>query len=127
LCINCRKRNDDVSTDAVESSFEVPPQLFSTDFDSDSDGFSNIGELERGSEPTSVSEDFDGDGIANDSDSDYDNNGIPDDQDNSVAGIPFTITPPVIDGAFGWWEWQQAARSDSRGNYLRIDHLVDDP
>lgn len=245
-----------VSTDAVELSFEVPPQLFSTDFDSDSDGFSNIAELERGSEPTSVSEDFDGDGIADDTDSDDDNdgvrdaidafplnpnefidsdgdglgdvedrdddndfildiddkfpldanesldldldglgnsvdndddgdgtidledpqpsnpnitgnedtdgdgfpdrddafiydpsehndndgdgigdvadpdddnNGIPDDQDNSVAGIPFTTTPPVIDGAFGWWEWQQAARSDSRGNYLRIDHLVDDP
>jgi len=245
----------EVVTDAAEITFALPPQLFNTDFDSDSDGFSNITELERGSEPMSVSEDFDGDGIANDSDNDDDNdgvrddidafpfnaneyidtdndglgdnqdrdddndnildvddkfpldgsesldldldglgnsvdddddgdgtidledpqpsnpnitgnedtdgdghpdrddafiydptehndndgdgigdvadtdddnNGIPDDQDNSVAGIPFTSRAPVIDGAFGWWEWQDAARSDSRGNYLNIDHLLHD-
>jgi len=245
----------EVVTDAAEITFALPPQLFNTDFDSDSDGFSNITELERGSEPMSVSEDFDGDGIANDSDNDDDNdgvrddidafpfnaneyidtdndglgdnqdrdddndnildvddkfpldgsesldldldglgnsvdddddgdgtidledpqpsnpnitgnedtdgdghpdrddafiydptehndndgdgigdvadpdddnNGIPDDQDNSVAGIPFTSRAPVIDGAFGWWEWQDAARSDSRGNYMNIDHLLHD-
>ncbi len=245
-----------VQTDAAELTFAIPPQLFDTNFDSDSDGFTNIAELERGTSPNSVSEDFDGDGLANDSDSDDDNdgvrdaidafplnpnefrdtdgdglgdnedrdddndsildvddrfpldpnesldldldglgnsvdddddgdgtidledpqpsnpnitgnedtdgdgypdrddafiydptehndndgdgigdnadpdddnNGIPDDQDNSVVGIPFTSNAPVIDGAFGWWEWQAAARSDSRGNYLGIDHLIDDP
>lgn len=245
----------EVVTDAAEISFALPPQLFNTDFDSDSDGFTNIAELERGSEPMSVSEDFDGDGLANDSDNDDDNdgvrddidafpfnpnefidsdndglgdnqdrdddndnildvddkfpldpnesldldldglgnsvdddddgdgtidledpqpsnpnvtgnedtdgdghpdrddafiydptehndndgdgigdvadldddnNGIPDDQDNSVAGIPFTSRAPTIDGAFGWWEWQDAARSDSRGNFLNIDHLLHD-
>lgn len=245
-----------VKTNGDAISLALPPQLFTTEFDSDSDGFTNIAELERGSEPTSVSEDFDGDGIANDSDSDDDNdgvrdeldafpynfseyidtdndgigdtqdrdddndfildvddkfpldanesldldldglgnsvdndddgdgtidledpqpsnpnitgnedtdgdgypdrddafiydpsehndndgdgigdvadtdddnNGIPDDQDNSIAGIPFTSRVPVIDGAFGWWEWQDAARSDSRGNHLYIDHLLDDP
>jgi len=246
----------EISTQAVEMSFAVPPQLFNTDFDSDSDGFTNIAELERGSEPTSVSADFDGDGLADDTDPDDDNdgvrdlfddfplnaneivdtdgdgigdnqdrdddndsildvddkfpldggesldldldglgngvdtdddgdgtidledpqpsnpnitgnedtdgdghpdkedafiydptehndndgdgigdvadpdddnNGIPDDQDNSVVGIPFTSRPPTIDGAYGWREWSVAARSDSRGNYLNIDHLVDDP
>jgi len=246
----------EVQTDAQEISFAIPPQLFNTEFDADSDGFSNIAELERGSDPTSVSADFDGDGLADDTDSDDDNdgvrdaidafplnpnefvdsdgdgigdvedrdddndsildvddkfpldanesldldldglgnsvdldddgdgtidledpqpsnpnitgnedtdgdgfpdrddafiydptehndndgdgigdvadpdddnNGIPDDQDNSTASIPFTANAPVIDGAFGWWEWQAAARSDSRGNYLNIDHLIDDP
>ncbi len=246
----------EVQTDAPEISFAIPPQLFNTEFDSDSDGFTNIAELERGSDPISVSADFDGDGLADDTDSDDDNdgvrddidafplnpnefvdsdgdgigdvedrdddndsildvddkfpldanesldldldglgnsvdldddgdgtidledpqpsnpnitgnedtdgdgfpdrddafiydptehndndgdgigdvadpdddnNGIPDDQDNSTASIPFTANAPVIDGAFGWWEWQAAARSDSRGNYLNIDHLIDDP
>jgi len=245
-----------VVTDSSVIAFAMPPQLFTTDFDSDSDGFTNIAELERGSEPLGVSEDFDGDGIANDSDSDDDNdgiidafdafpfnpnenvdtdndgigdnqdtdddndniqdvddqfpldanesldidldglgnsvdpdddgdgtidledpqphnpnitgnedsdgdgfrdlddafpydasenndvdgdgigdnadndddgNGIPDDQDNSIAGIPFTDNPPTIDGAFGWSEWRDAARSDSRGNFLAINHLMDDP
>lgn len=245
-----------VVTDSNVVAFAMPPQLFTTEFDSDSDGFSNIAELERGSEPLGVSEDFDGDGIANDSDSDDDNdgiidsfdafpfnpnentdtdgdgigdnqdrdddndniqdvddrfpldanesldidldglgnsvdpdddgdgtidledpqpanpnitgnedsdgdgvrdlddsfpydpsenndvdgdgigdnadndddgNGIPDDQDHSVAGIPFTNNPPIIDGAFGWSEWRDAARSDSRGNALSINHLMDDP
>jgi len=246
----------EVSTSSDAIALALPPQLFTTDFDSDSDGFSNIAELERGSEPTTVSEDFDGDGLANDSDSDDDNdgirdefdafpynaseyldtdndgvgdnedrdddndlildvddkfpldanesldldldglgnsvdedddgdgtidledpqplnpnitgnedtdgdghpdrddafiydpsehndndgdgigdvadtdddnNGIPDDQDNSTASIPFTTRAPTIDGAFGWWEWQDAAQSDTRGNYLYIDHLLEDP
>lgn len=245
----------EITTDTADIAFALPPQLFTTDFDSDSDGFTNIAELERGTEPMSVSEDFDGDGLANDTDNDDDNdgvrddidafpfnanefidsdndglgdnqdrdddndnildvddkfpldsnesldldldglgnsvdddddgdgtidledpqpsnpnitgnedtdgdghpdrddafiydptehndndgdgigdvadldddnNGIPDDQDNSIAGIPFTSRAPVIDGAFGWWEWQDAARSDSRGNYMNIDHLLHD-
>ncbi len=244
-----------ITTDSANISLALPPQLFVTDFDSDSDGFSNITELERGTDPNGVSEDFDGDGIANETDNDSDNdgvrdefdafpfnpneyvdtdsdgvgdnedrdddndsiqdvddrfpldanesldldldglgnsvdddddgdgvidledpqpsnpnitgnedtdsdgfrdrddafiydptenndndgdgigdnadidddnNGIPDDQDNSIVGIPFTSRPPVIDGAFGWWEWQDAARSDSRGNPLLMDHLLED-
>lgn len=67
-----------ISTDAQVVEFIVPEQLFNTDFDYDSDGFSNITELERGTDPQSVSEDFDGDGVANDSDSDSDNDGVPD-------------------------------------------------
>ena len=65
-----------VTTDSDTIALAVPEQLFSTEFDSDSDGFTNIAEIERGSAPNSVSEDFDGDGIANDNDTDDDNDGI---------------------------------------------------
>lgn len=65
-----------ISTDTSIVPFTLPPQLFSTDFDSDGDGFTNIVELERGSEPRGLSEDFDGDGIANETDLDDDNDGV---------------------------------------------------
>ena len=65
-----------VTTDTSVVPFALPPQLFSTDFDSDGDGFTNIVEIERGTEPLGVSEDFDGDGIANASDLDDDNDGV---------------------------------------------------
>ncbi len=244
-----------ITTDADSMAFSLPPQTFDTSFDSDSDGFSNIAELERGSAPLGVSEDFDGDGIANESDSDDDNdgvadiydafpldanesvdtdgdgignnldydddndlivdaddkfpldanesldldldglgnsvdldddgdgtidledpqpsnanitgnedsdgdgirdledafpynqsehndldgdgigdnedtddngNGVEDNQENAVVGIPYSLVRPTIDGAYGWSEWRGSARADSKGNYLKIDHLMID-
>jgi len=67
-----------VSTDANFVPLAIPQQLFSTDIDDDSDGFDNISEIERGSEPRLQTADFDGDGIPNESDSDDDNDGIAD-------------------------------------------------
>lgn len=67
-----------ITTDTSVVPFTLPPQLFTTDFDSDGDGFTNIVEIERGTEPLGVSEDFDGDGIANASDTDDDNDGVSD-------------------------------------------------
>ncbi len=70
-----------VMTDSAEVALAIPQQEFSTDLDYDSDGFSNIVEIERNSDPLGVSEDFDGDNIANDSDTDDDNDGVPDSLD----------------------------------------------
>lgn len=90
LFIALRRTGDDlllatarmsVTTDAAEISLAIPEQEFSTDVDYDSDGFTNIVEIERNSDPLGVSEDFDGDGIANDSDSDDDNDGVVDELD----------------------------------------------
>ena len=67
--------------DVGVSEFAIPPQLFNTDADDDSDGFDNISEIERGSEPRLQTADFDGDGIPNESDSDDDNDGIVDNYD----------------------------------------------
>lgn len=70
-----------VTTDSAEVALAIPEQEFSTELDYDSDGFSNIVEIERNSDPLGVSEDFDGDNIANDSDSDDDNDGVADSLD----------------------------------------------
>ncbi len=68
-------------TDAAAIPLTIPAQEFDTDFDSDSDGFTNITEIERGTSPTGLTEDFDGDGVANETDLDDDNDGILDTQD----------------------------------------------
>ena len=87
LFVAVRRRADDlllastrqsITTSAAEVALAIPEQEFQTDLDFDSDGFSNIVEIERGSDPIGVSEDFDRDGIANDSDSDDDNDGVVD-------------------------------------------------
>ncbi len=67
-----------VNTDANLVPLAIPQQLFNTDIDDDSDGFDNISEIERGSEPRIQTADFDGDGIPNESDSDDDNDGVGD-------------------------------------------------
>jgi len=67
-----------VKTDAAFVPLAIPQQLFNTSIDDDSDGFDNISEIERGSEPRLQTADFDGDGIPNESDSDDDNDGIAD-------------------------------------------------
>jgi len=67
-----------VRTDALNLQLDIPPQVFNTDIDDDSDGFDNISEIERGSEPRLQTADFDGDGIPNESDSDDDNDGVTD-------------------------------------------------
>lgn len=92
--------------------------------DSDSDGFRDL----EDKFPFNPSEhaDADGDGIGDEADPDDDNNGIPDIQDNSIVGIPFSTRIPTLDGAYGWWEWSDAGRSDNQGNYLNINHLMID-
>ena len=67
-----------VSTQADTVPLAIPQQLFNTNIDDDSDGFDNVSEIERGSEPRQQTSDFDGDGIPNESDSDDDNDGIAD-------------------------------------------------
>jgi len=92
--------------------------------DSDGDGFRDL----EDAFPYNANEhsDADGDGIGDNADPDDDNNGIPDARDNAVVGIPFSNRIPTIDGAYGWSEWGDAARSDSKGNYLNINHLMID-
>jgi len=92
--------------------------------DSDGDGFRDL----EDAFPYNALEhaDADGDGIGDQADTDDDNNGTPDYQENSIVGIPFSARIPTIDGAYGWWEWSDAAQSDNRGNYLNINHLMID-
>ncbi len=70
-----------ITTDSTVVPFALPPQLFDMNIDDDGDGFTNIVEIERGTEPLGVSEDFDGDGIANATDLDDDNDGVYDAND----------------------------------------------
>jgi len=92
--------------------------------DSDGDGFRDL----EDAFPYNALEhaDTDGDGIGDEEDVDDDNNGIPDYQDNAIVGIPFSTRVPTIDGAYGWSEWSDAGQTDSRGNYLNINHLMID-
>lgn len=105
----------EISTDSEVVPFAVPEQLFSTDFDYDSDGFSNVTELERGTDPQSVSEDFDGDGIANDADSDSDNDGIPDESD----AFPFNAGESVDTDFDGLGD--NSDRDDDNDGILDVD------
>ena len=59
----------------------VPEQRFDYGYDQDGDGVDNIVEIERGTSPTSISLDFDADGLPDDIDGDDDNDGIADDAD----------------------------------------------
>ncbi|ASJ72280.1 sugar-binding protein [Granulosicoccus antarcticus] len=63
----------------------MPEQRFSYEFDDDGDGVDNIVEIERGTSPTTISLDFDADGLPDDSDQDDDNDGIAD----SADAFPF--------------------------------------
>ncbi len=92
--------------------------------DSDGDGHPDIDD-EFPLDPSEFN-DQDGDGIGNNADTDADGNGISDDQENAIVVIPRVTTPPTIDGIFAWREWSNAVRCDSRGNYLKIDHLLRD-
>ena len=92
--------------------------------DDDSDGYPNIDDAFP-SDPTEYA-DQDGDGIGNNADPDDDGNGVPDDQDFAMAVIPRTNTRPILDGVFGWSEWRDAVRCDTRGNPLAINHLLQD-
>lgn len=67
------------------SQISLPEQRFGYDFDQDGDGVDNIVEIERGSSPTSLSLDFDGDGLPDDNDADDDNDGVAD----AVDAFPF--------------------------------------
>ena len=62
----------------VGSAVSLPEQRFLYSFDQDGDGISNIVEIERGSSPTSLSLDFDADGLPDDNDADDDNDGVAD-------------------------------------------------
>jgi len=58
-----------------------PENEINTDIDSDGDGFSNIREIEDGSDPFGRNGDYDGDGIPDTVDNDDDNDGTDDSQD----------------------------------------------
>jgi len=63
------------------SMISLPEQLFGYAYDQDGDGVDNIVEIERGTSPTSLSLDFDADGLPDDSDRDDDNDGVADEFD----------------------------------------------
>lgn len=65
----------------VSSLVSVPEQRFGYGFDQDGDGIDNIVEIERGTSPTSLSLDFDADGLPDDSDRDDDGDGVADTDD----------------------------------------------
>jgi hypothetical protein len=67
------------------SAVSLPEQRFTYVFDQDGDGIDNIVEIERGTSPTSLSLDFDGDGLPDDNDADDDNDGVAD----SADAFPF--------------------------------------
>ncbi len=90
--------------------------------DDDSDGYPNIDDAFP-NDPTEYA-DTDGDGIGNNADPDDDGNGVPDNQDFAMAVIPRSDTTPLLDGIFGWSEWRNAVRCDTRGNPLAINHLL---
>lgn len=58
-----------------------PETLINVNIDSDGDGFSNIRELEDGSDPSGRNGDFDGDGNPDSIDTDDDNDGVADSND----------------------------------------------
>ncbi len=64
-----------------DSAVSLPEQRFNYRFDQDGDGIDNIVEIERGTSPTSLSLDFDADGLPDDIDLDDDNDGINDSDD----------------------------------------------
>ncbi len=67
------------STSALTVYF--PEQNINLDIDSDGDGFSNVRELEDGSDPSGRNGDYDGDGTPDSVDNDDDNDGTPDAND----------------------------------------------
>jgi len=104
-----------VTTDSDVVPYALPPQLFDTNFDSDSDGFTNIVELERGTEPLGISEDFDGDGIANATDLDDDNDGVYDIND------AFPLNPNESVDTDGDGIGDNEDRDDDNDNILDVD------
>lgn len=68
-----------VSNNTVNVYF--PENQIDVEIDSDGDGFSNIRELEDGSDPAGRNGDYDGDGIPDSVDSDDDNDGVADGND----------------------------------------------
>jgi len=64
-----------------DTAVSMPEQRFNYSFDQDGDGVDNIIEIERGTSPTSISLDFDADGVPDDMDGDDDNDGVADDAD----------------------------------------------
>ncbi len=88
--VGVRRAEDDLLLAAADttawlgdegSKISLPEQLFSYAFDQDGDGVDNIVEIERGTSPTSLSLDFDADGLPDDSDRDDDNDGVADEAD----------------------------------------------
>jgi len=63
------------------ASLSIPEQRFEYNYDQDGDGVDNIVEIERGTSPTSISLDFDADGLPDEIDGDDDNDGVADDID----------------------------------------------
>jgi len=104
-----------ITTDSSVVPFALPPQLFDMNIDDDGDGFINIVEIERGTEPLGVSEDFDGDGIANSTDLDDDNDGFFDVND----AFPLNGSESVDTDGDGIGD--NADRDDDNDNILDVD------
>jgi len=104
-----------VRTDASVVPLAIPQQLFNTNIDDDSDGFDNISEIERGSEPRLQTADFDGDGIPNESDADDDNDGIADAYD----AFPLDATEAVDTDGDGIGDNRD--RDDDNDSVLDVD------
>jgi len=104
-----------ITTDSSVVPFALPPQLFDFNVDDDGDGFTNIVEIERGTEPQGVSEDFDGDGIANATDLDDDNDGFYD------ANDAFPLNPSESLDTDGDGIGDNQDRDDDNDNILDVD------
>jgi len=104
-----------ITTDSTVVPFALPPQLFDMNIDDDGDGFTNIVEIERGTEPQGVSEDFDGDGIANATDLDDDNDGVFD------ANDAFPLNPSESLDSDGDGIGDNQDRDDDNDSILDVD------
>ena len=79
----------------------IPENEIDVNIDSDGDGFSNIRELEDGSDPIGRNGDYDADGTPDTVDLDDDNDGVAD----SVDAFPYNSNE-TVDTRSGW-HWQQ--------------------
>ncbi len=120
--------NKDTDDDNDDTHDLADPQPLNPDItgreDSDGDGVPDIEDafpLDR-----NEFNDLDGDGIGNNADNDDNGNGIPDTQEDAIAVIPRINGAPTLDGVFGWSEWRDAVRCDSKGNYLGVNQLLID-
>ena len=95
--VSIRRSEDDLLLAAADTTawlgttgtaVALPEQRFAYAFDQDGDGVHNIIEIERGTSPTTLSLDYDADGLTDDIDLDDDNDGVMDTAD----AFPFNGT-----------------------------------
>ena len=89
LLLGTARRQQLTSTAALN--VYIPENEIDVNIDSDGDGFSNIRELEDGSDPIGRNGDYDGDGTPDSVDSDDDNDGVAD----TVDAFPYNANETV--------------------------------